>query len=329
MQKPIFISYSSQDKEIATALCAHLEQSNLNCWMAPRDIAPGKSYAAAIVDAINQSKIMVLVFSEHANNSDHVLNEVERAFNKKITIIPFRITDTIPSSSMEYFLSLKHWLDAFDKKPSHYFDAVQKVCNQLLERSNAMKSTSAHQTASISAKKNKPLFYGLGILAVLLVGYFIWSTNKPVSKASQSNKDTVAASLPETVTEKATELQTKTSAKNPETTATPPKTPTVFAPENASTDSANLNNVTFTDAASDDKLYFTRNAANGYGFLGRINGNPVSGAVKYQGNQQYKITQSASVKGSFYIDETQLNADVTLLKNGIDFNPGTITLARE
>jgi len=46
MQKPIFISYSSKDKAIAAALCAHLEKAQLKCWIAPRDIAPGKDYAA-------------------------------------------------------------------------------------------------------------------------------------------------------------------------------------------------------------------------------------------------------------------------------------------
>jgi len=111
----VFISYSSLDQPIADAVCQTLEQAQISAWIAPRNIAGGRPYGEAIIDAINASRIMVVVFSANSDKSQQVLNEVERATAKRLVIIPFRIEDVLPSKSMEYFLSSYHWLDA--RKP--------------------------------------------------------------------------------------------------------------------------------------------------------------------------------------------------------------------
>ena len=54
MAHDVFISHSSKDKIAADAACAVLESHGLRCWIAPRDATPGKSWAAAIVQAINR-----------------------------------------------------------------------------------------------------------------------------------------------------------------------------------------------------------------------------------------------------------------------------------
>ena len=79
MAHDVFISYSAEDKAVADAICAGLEARHIRCWMAPRDILPGMSYAAAVVRALNESRLMVLVFSVHADRSPQVASEVERA----------------------------------------------------------------------------------------------------------------------------------------------------------------------------------------------------------------------------------------------------------
>ena len=37
MPDKVFISHSSKDKEIADAICQHLESAGVLCWIAPRD----------------------------------------------------------------------------------------------------------------------------------------------------------------------------------------------------------------------------------------------------------------------------------------------------
>ena len=101
MAHDVFLTYSKKDQTTADAACAALERSGIRVWMAPRDVVPGADWPASIIGAINRSRAMVLVFSRHANSSQQVKREVERAVNKGIPVIPFRIEDVPPSDSLE------------------------------------------------------------------------------------------------------------------------------------------------------------------------------------------------------------------------------------
>ena len=110
----VFISYSSKDKTTADATCASLEAAGIRCWMAPRDILPGSEYGAAIVDALDRCRVVVLVFSSSANSSPQIHREIERAVSRGVPIIPLRIEETMPTESMAYFMESVHWLDAMN-----------------------------------------------------------------------------------------------------------------------------------------------------------------------------------------------------------------------
>ena len=108
----VFISYASADAGIAEQACAALEAAGIPCWIAPRDVRPGDPYAAAIVEAINGCRLMVIVLSKNAIDSPHVLREVERASSKKRPLLSIRVDSTALPAELEYFLSSNHWLDA-------------------------------------------------------------------------------------------------------------------------------------------------------------------------------------------------------------------------
>src|SRR5688572_29160930 len=86
-----FISYASADNSVANAVCRALERAGIKCWIAPRDVTPGELYAANIVHAIDATGVVVLVLSQHAAESAHVLREVERASSKRHPVVTFRI----------------------------------------------------------------------------------------------------------------------------------------------------------------------------------------------------------------------------------------------
>jgi hypothetical protein len=108
----VFVSYSKHNKVEADAVCAALEAKGIRCWIAPRDVIPGQEWGAAIVDAIQSSRVMVLIFSNHANNSPQIRREVQLAVDMGTVLIPFRIEDVAPAQSLRYFLGTPHWLDA-------------------------------------------------------------------------------------------------------------------------------------------------------------------------------------------------------------------------
>jgi hypothetical protein len=118
----VFISYSTKDKHFAQAICLWLEQHNIPCWIAPRNVTPGMNFGEAIINAIQEAHIMIIVFTANANESKYVSREVERAVSKGIIIIPVRFQDILPSRSMEFFLASQHWLDAIDPPFKKHLD---------------------------------------------------------------------------------------------------------------------------------------------------------------------------------------------------------------
>ena len=133
MAHDVFISASSKGKAAADAVCNVLERNRIRVWMAPRDIVPGVGWAASIIGAINGAKIMVLVFSSHANSSPQIEREVERAINKEIPVIPFRVENVEPSDALEYFISAPHWLDAFAPPLEPHLERLAEAVRRLLD----------------------------------------------------------------------------------------------------------------------------------------------------------------------------------------------------
>lgn len=134
MAHDAFVSYSTKDKPVADAVCATLEANGIRCWIAPRDILPGMDWGESIIDAINESRVMILVFSASANASPQIKREVERAVNKAIPIIPFRIEDVPLSKSLEYFISTPHWLDALSQPMERHLQYLSQTVGLLLDR---------------------------------------------------------------------------------------------------------------------------------------------------------------------------------------------------
>jgi hypothetical protein len=146
MAHDIFICHSSTDKQVAQAICAALETKNNRCWIAPRDVRPGREYGDEILNAISDSKVVVVVFSSEANLSPQVRREVERAVSKAKMIIPFRIDNTLPSGAMEFCLSNTHWLDAITPPiQQHIAKLVDIICGILSAQLDLNSSTSKNR----------------------------------------------------------------------------------------------------------------------------------------------------------------------------------------
>ena len=137
MSHDVFICHSSLDRTIANAVCATLEQNRIRCWIAPRDVVPGREWAVSIIEAIHGSRLAVLVFSAHSNDSQHVHKEIKRAVHAGIPVLPFRVEDVVPSPALEYFISDAHWLDALTPPLESHLDYLVGTVQLLLQRQAA------------------------------------------------------------------------------------------------------------------------------------------------------------------------------------------------
>lgn len=110
-----FISYASSDKNIADNLCSKLEQNGIKVWYAPRDVSG--AYASSIVQAIDVASHFIVILSRNSISSEHVLNEIDLAFQhlpNNIKFKPLRIDNAMFTPSFTYYLSRQHWMDATD-----------------------------------------------------------------------------------------------------------------------------------------------------------------------------------------------------------------------
>jgi hypothetical protein len=124
MAHTAFISHASEDEDVANTICAYLERNAVSCWIAPRDVRPGSDYGSEIIDGIKSSSVFVLVLSEHANTSEFVKREVERAVSKGKPIFPVRVREVVPSKSLELFISSAEWIDAWQPPIEQYLEKL-------------------------------------------------------------------------------------------------------------------------------------------------------------------------------------------------------------
>ncbi|MBM7506002.1 toll/interleukin-1 receptor domain-containing protein [Agromyces aurantiacus] len=134
MTHEVFICHASEDKPIADGVCAVLEQERIPCWIAPRDILPADDYGRAILEAITSSRLVVFVFSASANASPHIRRELELAVSNGIPILPFRVEDTLPSESLQYYLGGIHWLDALTPPMEAHLHHLAGTVRVILDR---------------------------------------------------------------------------------------------------------------------------------------------------------------------------------------------------
>ena len=155
-----FVSYASSDRTVAEAVRSKLHDAALGCWMAPHDIVAGTTWAEAIIDGVQASRSMVVVFSSQSNASSQVMREVDRAVAHKLPLVTFRIEDCRPTRAMEYFLSAQHWLDAFPEPGEPHLtalaDAVMRVAasEDALEARGARVLLEAAETGDAAAATN-------------------------------------------------------------------------------------------------------------------------------------------------------------------------------
>ena len=195
MAKVAFISHASEDEAIATTITDYLESSGVSCWVAPRDVNPGRDYSSEIVEAIESSAVFVLVLSEHANKSIFVKREVERAVSKGKPVFPIRVREVLPSKSLELFISSAHWIDAWKPPMEKYLERLAQSISSAANVYPAGKQASIptpirkRATRLAPAGQRRRMLAAATVCVVLLLGgagwYAFQSIQKPDSAPSK------------------------------------------------------------------------------------------------------------------------------------------------
>jgi hypothetical protein len=223
MSNHVFVSHSHQDAPAAELIVQALEKRGVTCWIAPRDVAPGGSYAESILNAIEGASCFVLIYSQHSNVSSHVLREVERALKFELNIVPIRFDDSAPSKSLDYLLATVHWLAiAPESRDRSIVKAAEQIAAALAKSRSTppgaepVRAPASQPPASTpaAARSKRPLVW-LAVLLVIVASLIYWVVSKNSMPASSTTSATIspaANELPVAVTHRYFTLLNKRNA---------------------------------------------------------------------------------------------------------------------
>lgn len=124
MTVDVFLSHSSLDAVAARQLRAALQEAGLTTWMAPDDVTSARPWAEQIGDAIERARLLVVLISQAANDSDHVAREVAMAVRRKLPLLPVRLENLQTVGSLDYLLQLVQHFDAYSGGMERHAHAV-------------------------------------------------------------------------------------------------------------------------------------------------------------------------------------------------------------
>jgi TolA-binding protein len=134
-------------------------------------VKPGENFQEAIVRALRQARVMLLVFSSNANNSEEIKKELVLAGRHHVTVIPVRVEDVAPNDAFAYEFATRQWIDLFQDWEQEIENLSLQI-KQILESAPPEKTVAAeHMVPAFSHKKSHaPTVIGALVLLVLLLG---------------------------------------------------------------------------------------------------------------------------------------------------------------
>lgn len=130
-RKPVaFISHHSSQEKTARHLKTVLERSGVTGWMAPDDIDPGVAFDQAIIEQVERSDLIILLFCAKSDQSRHVKRELMMAENNKKLIYPVRLED-IDAKGLAYWLNDYQWIDWIDRRDATIQKMIETVKRQV------------------------------------------------------------------------------------------------------------------------------------------------------------------------------------------------------
>ncbi|MEM1179086.1 MAG: toll/interleukin-1 receptor domain-containing protein [Acidobacteriota bacterium] len=135
MQTKVFISYATEDSEVARQIYQLLEQNGLEPWIDREELLAGQQWKDEIIKAIQDAAIVVPIFSSHAlTKRGFFQKELKAAYEAmeevpggQIFIIPVRIDDCAIPDRLQGI----QWIDWFKDPPKGAAALVRSIRLQL------------------------------------------------------------------------------------------------------------------------------------------------------------------------------------------------------
>ena len=144
----VFVSYSTLDLPDVALLKESLKDSSVNVFVAEDSIKPSGKLADEISSAIATCDLFVLVWSENAENSEWVPQEIGRAHQLGKKILPIVLTEGL---NLPGFITDLKFLDAFSNKSKAIASAQNLILDEFLKKQQATAARQKEQNTNATA----------------------------------------------------------------------------------------------------------------------------------------------------------------------------------
>lgn len=168
MSHDVYISYDSNDLEIANKVCSVLEKNSLSCWIKSRDVGVN-DIIDEINSAIDKSKVMLLIYSQFSKDSNIVNTEVDFAFSQDMPVLIYKIDDSKFEGGFSFFMEDNQLINAHEDVESKFDELVLTVSRLVKQQKSKERSFSY-----IVKKHKKPIIIGIALIVVVIAGIFAY-----------------------------------------------------------------------------------------------------------------------------------------------------------
>lgn len=175
-----FISHHSSQVETARRLKRLLAARGIDSWLAPDDIAAGTAFDQSIVDQIERSDAIVLLFCPQSDQSRHVKRELMLGEDSNKIILPVRLED-VRAQGLAYWLKDYQWIDWFAGEEQ----AVDRIVSAMAPGAVPAVSpgTTARQAPTAAARRRNRLWMVVagGVALACLIGGGVWWQSRGIA----------------------------------------------------------------------------------------------------------------------------------------------------
>ena len=188
MSAEVFVSYSSQDHAQVSKIIERLRKAGVSVWMDEGGIDAATLWSEAIVEAINDCKLLMMMVSRHSTDSANVVKEVMLASESSKTILPVYLEPADIPTRLKYQLTGIQHSEAFALTPDALLEELLKglAKNGVAVPGYENVKSTAPASSTHKRRRNQPVnwkapaFVGAVLFAIgLLIGANFGSDSTP------------------------------------------------------------------------------------------------------------------------------------------------------
>lgn len=194
MSSEVFISYSSQDHAQVRKIIDRLRKAGVSVWMDEGCIDAATLWSEAIVEAINECKVLIMMVSKHSTDSANVVKEVMLASESNKTILPVYLEPADIPTRLKYQLTGIQHSEAHNLTPDELLDELLRGLAKNGVKIPGYKTvnvSAAIKSPSHKRRRGRQIQWGMSAMLCLILGFIIgWAVPDLVEESKPIGNQT-------------------------------------------------------------------------------------------------------------------------------------------